>query len=225
MRKDVYGNILTFSQSPESRNLNPEQRRYVDKALRDGKRNGLLISEDKLEEFKMIKKKISELKLSFGKCLSEDSSHFFTKEENLDGVSRDVIDSMEKDETGKRKVTVKYPHLYPVMEYCKNPETRFILMKTYQSRCVQENTPRIEELIAARHRHAIILGYPTHAAFVLEERMAKNPETVRQFLEDLTVKFKVLWNKEKAIMVDLKESEAKELGFEFNGKLAMEDKW
>ena len=132
---------------------------------------------------------------------------------------------MEKDDDGKRKVTREYPHYFPVMQYCKNPQTRYTMLKTFQSRCVEENTPIIEELISLRHRHANILGYPTHAAFVLEERMAKNPETVRKFLEDLTSKFKVLWNDEKEVLLKLKELEAEELELESNGELALEDKW
>ena len=69
------------------------------------------------------------------------------------------------------------------------------------------------------------VGYPTHAAFVLEEKMAKNPETVEKFLSDLSAKLQVLWKKEKAKMLKLKAAEAEEFGFEFDGKIAKEDFW
>ena len=55
--------------------------------------------------------------------------------------------------------------------------------------------------------------------------MAKNPETVRKFLGDMTSKFKVLWNEEREVLLKLKELEAEELELESNGKLALEDKW
>ena len=55
--------------------------------------------------------------------------------------------------------------------------------------------------------------------------MAKTPETVTQFLADLSSKLKVLWNSEKETMLELKKAEAKELGFTFDGKIRKEDFW
>merc|ERR1711892_72473 len=225
LRKDVFQNIKAFSETEEAKTLNYEQKRYVEETLRDGKRNGLLLSGDKLEEFKTNKKRISELGIDFRKCLSEDTSHFYADEKDLNGVPQDVIESMDKDENGKRKVTTKYPHYHPVIKNCKNPQTRYIMEKTYQSRCVKENTPRIEELVSLRQKQADILGYPTHAAFVQEVKMAKNPEAVKKFLTDLSSKLQVLWTREKEIMLDLKKSESEELGIEFDGKIAKEDFW
>jgi len=132
---------------------------------------------------------------------------------------------MEKDEEGRRKVTTKYPHYHPVIKNCKNPETRFKMEKLQQSRCVKENTPRIEELITLRHKKANLLGYPTHAAFVLEKKMAKTPENVKNFVTDLSTKLKALWVKEKQVFLDLKAAEAKELGFEFDNTINKEDFW
>ena len=71
----------------------------------------------------------------------------------------------------------------------------------------------------------IISGYPTHAAFVLEEKMAKSPENVEKFLADLSSKLQVLWKREKETMLGLKEAESEDLGFYFDGTLAKEDFW
>jgi len=223
LRKDVYENIKAFNKTEEAKSLNYEQKRYLDVALRNGKRNGLLLSGDELEEFKKKKKKVSEIEIDFRKCLSEDNSHFYAEEKDLEGVPQDVIESMEKDESGKYKVTTKGPHYSPVIKYCKNPQTRYIMESTYQSRCMEENTPRVEEMIALRQRNAELLGYPNHAAFVQEIRMAKKPETVEKFLNDLITKLQILWKREKESWLKLKKIEAEELGFEFNGKIAMED--
>merc|ERR1712106_989751 len=225
LRKDVFFNVKAFSETEEADNLNYEQKRYVAETVRDGKRNGLLLGKDDLEEYKKNKKRISVLGIDYRKCLSEDTSHFYADEKDLAGVPEDVIESMEKDESGKRKVTTKYPHYHPVIKNCKNPETRHLMEKTYQTRCVAENTPRIEELIALRQRQATLLGYPTHASFVLEEKMAKTPENVEKFLADLSSKLQVLWKKEKKVMLDMKEKEAKESGFDFDGTIAKEDFW
>ena len=76
LRKDVFSNIKAFSETEEAANLNYEQKRYVEEKLKVGKRNGLLLGKEDLEEFKEKKKRISELGIDFKRCLSEDKSHF-----------------------------------------------------------------------------------------------------------------------------------------------------
>ena len=55
--------------------------------------------------------------------------------------------------------------------------------------------------------------------------MAKNPANVKKFLLDLKYKLQNLWASEKQNMLKLKESEAGEFGFEFDGKINKEDFW
>ena len=89
--------------------------------------------------------------------MSEDKSHFYAKEKDLAGVPKDIVKSMETHKSGKRKVTTKY-HYEPVIKNCKNPQTRHIMEKTYQTKCVAENTPIIEELVALRQSQATLLS-------------------------------------------------------------------
>ena len=159
LRKDVFENVKAFAQTEEAENLNYEEKRYLKQYLRDGKRNGLEVPEAKLEDFKALKNKVSDLEIEFRKCLSEDTSHMYLDEEDLDGVPDDVVQSMETNEIGQRKVTTKYPHYNPISKYAKNPKTRFEMEKIYQSRCVEENTPRIEEMVKLRHKKAVMLGW------------------------------------------------------------------
>lgn len=72
---------------------------------------------------------------------------------------------------------------------------------------MEENTPILEELITLRQKQAELLGYMNHAAYVLEERMAKNPENVSQFLTELAAKLQPLWEKERVDMLNLKKEE------------------
>ena len=61
---------------------------------------------------------------------------------------------------------MKYPHFFPVSRKCKVPETRKKLEIAYQSRCLEENTKILEELIELRQEQAEMLGYESHAHYI-----------------------------------------------------------
>ena len=71
----------------------------------------------------------------------------------------------------------------------------------------------------------LISGYPTHAAYRTETRMAKNPETVKKFLKELKDKLQKLWSKENVKYLELKKAESEEMGIEFDGRINKEDFW
>jgi thimet oligopeptidase len=105
------------------------------------------------------------------------------------------------------KVTLKYPDYIPVMERCSVAATRAKLEAAFNSRCKDANTSILEELISVRHQKALLMGYPTHAAFVTEDRMSKTPEKVAAFLGDLGTKLKPLLQSDLRELEKLKQAE------------------
>ena len=95
----------------------------------------------------------------------------------------------------------------------------------FQTRCVNENTPIIEELVKLKQEQATILGYKNHAAYKLEVKMAKNEQAVTSFLSELASGLQQLWRSEKEILLALKKEEMKELGLPFTGRINKEDFW
>jgi len=77
----------------------------------------------------------------------------------------------------------------------------------FNSRCLKENSEILEKLVTLREEHAKVLGYPTHAAFMQEILMAKNPTTVENFLKNLVEKVTPRWVQEKEEMLQLKKKE------------------
>ena len=88
---------------------------------------------------------------------------------------------------------------------------------------MEENTKILEEIVTLRQKQAELLSYENHAAYIQRARMAKDPGTVKQFLNDHGAKMVPLWKEEQGVMMRMKEEEAKELGFEFDGKLKFWD--
>lgn len=219
MRKDVFANICLFKEKVGLEGLTHEQKRFVEKEIIDGKRNGLHLDDAQREEIKALKNKIADLGTDFKSNLNEDTSFVELTEAELSGVPEDLIKTLEKTESGKLKLTMQYPHFFPVTRKCNIPETRRRVEQVYQSRCLEANTKILEQLISLRHELAQKLGYKNHAAYVQELRMAKTPENVAKFNADLAQKLQPIWKKELQEMLELKEADAKKHGYEFNGRL------
>src|SRR5690606_29181061 len=97
-------------------------------------------------------------------------------------------------------ITLDYPSYIPFMKYAENRELRKELSIAFGSKGFHndelDNQENIVKIVSLRHERANLLGYPTHAHFVLEERMAENPEKVMDFLNELLQKAKPAAEKE-----------------------------
>uniref|UniRef100_A0A8C1ZZN8 Thimet oligopeptidase n=1 Tax=Cyprinus carpio TaxID=7962 RepID=A0A8C1ZZN8_CYPCA len=219
MREDVYQRIVALEEKLSDESLTPEAKRYMERLIKLGKRNGLHLPKDTQEEIKKIKKKMSTLCIDFNKHLNEDTTCLHFSREELGGLPEDFLNSLEKDESGKLKLTLKYPHYFPTMKKCFVPETRKKLEEAFHSRCKQENSAILKELVELRSQKSSLLGFSTHADFVLEMNMAKTSKTVAAFLEDLAHKLKPLGEQERAVILKLKEQESQKRNLPFTGEL------
>ncbi len=180
MRKDIFDLVVAFEKSGKMDGLTAEQRRFVEKEIVHGRRNGLHLDQAKRDEITKVKKRISELGTQFSSNLSEDTTSLLFTRDELAGVPEDLVNSFEK-EGDKLKVTTKYPHYFPVSRKCRVPETRRKLNAAFHSKCLKENTPILEELITLRQQQAELLGYATHADYIHEVRV----EQIRRFVKHL----------------------------------------
>ncbi|XP_067244627.1 thimet oligopeptidase [Chanodichthys erythropterus] len=219
MREDVYQRIVALEEKLSDESLTPEAKRYMERLIKLGKRNGLHLSKEMQEEIKKIKKKMSTLCIDFNKHLNEDTTCLYFSREELGGLPEDFLNSLEKDESGKLKLTLKYPHYFPTMKKCFVPETRKKLEEAFNSRCKEENSAILKELIELRSKKSSLLGFSTHADFVLEMNMAKASKKVATFLEDLARKLKPLGEEERAVILKLKEQESQKRNLPFTGEL------
>jgi thimet oligopeptidase len=214
MRVDVYQRVKKVQ---ETMNFNDEKtylkKRLVDKWIQSFERQGLDKDKETRTKIEKILKEISNLAIEFDKNLGEENTNLeFTKEE-LSGMKDDFLKSLEfSEDTNKYTVTLKYPHIVPISEQCWVPETRKIVKTAFDSRCIDTNTDIIEKMIVLRDELAEIMGFSTTADYVLDVRMAKNHETVINFLEDLNKKLDPLAEKEMKNFLDLKRKDHEKHG-------------
>ncbi|KAI1177895.1 peptidase family M3 [Nemania sp. FL0916] len=228
MREDIYALVESAfkSQKTNEPHLDPESLRLLEKERKGYIRNGLgLPKGPQRDRFKEIKKRLSQIGIQFQKTLNEeDGGLWFTKEE-LDGVPDDVIGGLEKgtgENEGKVKLSFKYPDLFPALKFAKNPETRKKVFIANENKC-NENVPLFKEAILLRDEAARMLGYANHAAFRIEDKMAKTPETVNTFLSDLRTKLAPGGVTEQAHLRELKKKDEEARGIKFDGTFYLWD--
>lgn len=202
-REDVYLRVRAYEQKQED--LSPLKARLLRKTLLTYTRNGLALPLEKREQLKAIRKEISDLCIEFQKNLNEDTTKLFFTAEELDGLPDSFLSGLSKSDDGKYIVTLKYPDLFPVLNWAKNPNTRRQMVEANGKKAMEANVPLLERVLLLRREAAHLLGYPNHASFILEERMAKTHETVISFLADLRAKLVPAADRELAVFRELKK--------------------
>lgn len=224
MREDVFKLVDAALKKGES--LDPESRRLLEKEHKDYIRNGLgLPAGEKRDRFKEIKKRLSQISIEFQKNLNEENGGIWFTREQLDGVPEDVLGELKKGEgenEGKLRLTFKYPDLFPTMKYAKNADVRKQVMIANENKCNQ-NAPLFRESIVLRDEAARLLGYPNHAAFRIEDKMAKTPQTVDTFLGDLRTRLAGGGQKEINELLALKKADYEARGESFDGRYYLWD--
>ncbi len=192
-----------------SKNLNAEQARLQEEYLSQFRRNGLELSAEKRKIYIEKKKKLVLLESEFNNNLAKEKDFLEVTKAQLDGVPESYIEGLEKTPQGTYKITLDYPHYYPFMDSAKDSSVRKALQFKFDSRGGVRNRTLLEEAIKLRSELAILLGYQTHSAFVLERRMASEPKKVQSFLKDLAAKLKA---KGEENLKELLEEKRKEEG-------------
>ncbi|KIJ48214.1 hypothetical protein M422DRAFT_59454 [Sphaerobolus stellatus SS14] len=231
MRLDVFEAMKGAAEDIEKNGaqLDPEQKRLVEKMLLDGRRAGLDLPEDKRIELTNLRKELSQTALEFSKNFNEENGHVAFMLEELDGVPSDVLSGYVKHPAEGNTpelyaVTFKTPDIIPVFKFASNPETRRRALSTFEDR-LAINEPLLRNGLALRRKIASLLGYKTWADYVTEVVMAKNADNVFKFLNDVLVRLKPIGMKDRDALLALKKAEHEEKGYSFDNELYWSDYW
>jgi len=209
LNADLFAKVKAVYDQKESLNLNAEQTTLLDKKYKSFSRNGANLPEDKKNQLREIDKELSKLSLQFGENVLAETNNFelhLTDPKELSGLPEGTIEAARLLAKNQEKegwiFTLDHPSYIPFMTYADNRELRKKMAIAFGAKAFQNNEFNNEEnvlkIAKLRHERANLLGYKTHAHFVLEERMAESPEKVFSFLNDLLAKAKPAAQKEFA---------------------------
>ena len=204
LNKDLFKRVEAIWQDRENINLTSEQLKLLGDTRKQFVRSGALMNETQKKKISEINSEISALSTLFGQNLLAETNGFelILSESDLEGLSENIIaaaseaasQKMDKAETAdeKQKYKDKYlftPHrssMYPFLTESTRRDLREILYKSYVMRGDNNNETDNKQIAAKiaklRAERAKIMGYKTHAHFVLEENMLKTPNEVYELL-------------------------------------------
>lgn len=201
LNPDLFARVKTVYEQRDKLNLNPEQTTLLDKKYKSFSRNGANLPEDKKNQLREIDKELSKLSLQFGENVLAETQAYqlhITDKSDLAGLSEGTIEAAHSLAKSQEKegwiFTLDYPSYVPFVTYADNRELRKKMAIAFGAKGFQNNEFDNQEIVLKiaklRFDRAQVLGYATHAHFVLEERMAESPEKVKTFSNDLLEKAK-----------------------------------
>ena len=116
----------------------------------------MMYPKEKREQIKTLLTQISDLERDSSNNINNDMTKCEFEEKDLVGLPDPIVQKLEKvpEKDGFRYVSMQYPEVVPALMLCQNEETRRQISLAYGSRCVDENIPKLEELVAKRHEVA-----------------------------------------------------------------------
>ena len=207
LNEDLFNRVEEIWNNRESIDLNKEQQKLLKDTRKQFVRSGALLDDSQKDQITKINSKISELSTEFGQNLLAETNGFelILNKSDLDGLSDGVVSAAYElatqnmdntdSEEAKEKYKDKYvftPHrtsMYPFLTESTRRDLREKLYNSYVMRGDNNNetdNKKIAVQIAKlRAERANIMGYKSHAHFVLDENMLKTPEEVYDLLIQL----------------------------------------
>lgn len=194
LNEKLFKRVKAVYDKQNSMELTPEQARLLEVTYKNFVRGGANIPADQQKRFREINERLSVLTLKFGNNVLKATNDYklvVDNVEDLKGMPQSQLDAAlemgnaDPSTKGKYVFTVQVPSMEPFLMNCENRELRKELWTAYSTRCTSgasDNTKVIDEIVNLRLERAKMFGFPSHAAYVLDDCMAKTPEAADSLL-------------------------------------------
>ncbi len=194
MNPELFAKIKAVYDNRADKGYTAEELRLLEETYKMFVRGGANVPADKQERFREINRQLSILTLKFGNNVLKATNNYKLVVDDaarLEGMPEDqlaaALEAGNADEAtkGKYVFTIHLPSMEPFLMNCKDRELRHELWTAYSTRCTSgenDNTGIIDSILNLRLERANILGYNSHAAYTLDDCMAKTPEAAFDLL-------------------------------------------
>ncbi|MFN4298693.1 MAG: M3 family metallopeptidase [Thermaurantimonas sp.] len=195
LNERLFARIRAVYQNTDQDALTPEQRMLLRKTYRAFTRNGALLDDEKKKQLRQIDQQLAVLTQKFAQNVLADTNAFelWLLESDLEGLPDFLREAAKEAAIQKGKpdlwlITLQADNYIPFMTYSARRDLRERLFRAYGARAYHtehDNSDIVCQIADLRLRRAQLLGFESHAHFVLVERMAGTPERVWKFLDFL----------------------------------------
>ncbi|MCL4116231.1 UNVERIFIED_CONTAM: hypothetical protein GTU68_056656 [Idotea baltica] len=207
LNEELFKRVKSVFDDTKNLDLSAEQKTLLEKQYKGFARNGANLKDADKTKLREIDAKLSKLSLQFGENVLAETNAFemhLTDEKDVAGLPESVKEAASQQAKEQEKegyiFTLQYPSYIPFLTYADNRELRKEMAIAAGKKAFQDNKfnneKNVLEIVNLRQERANLLGYKTHAHFVLEERMAVSPEKVIEFSNNLLTKAKPAAKKE-----------------------------
>ena len=201
--KKLYEIVLEYKKNKKEK-LKKDEEKFLNDTIFDFERMGFGLKGEKEKKLLKILKELSKLELKFSSNIAEYQDFIEIEEEDLKDLPENFRNSLKKEKNGKYKISIEYTQMLPFIENSTNQEKRKELIIKASKKGGQKNLDLLVKILDLRKEKAKLLGYKNHAEFVLAGRMAKKPEVVEKFENDLVKKIRKKAKEEMKELVDFK---------------------
>lgn len=193
LNEPLFARVKAVHESAEG--LEPDQARLLEKTWKSFVRSGANLGAEDKETYSKLSEQLSLLTLQYGKNVLAATNAFtlnLTDEADLEGlpdfVREAAVETAKSKEMEGWAFDLSAPSYGAFMKYSTRRDLRQKMWMAYNTRATEGENSNIElcrQIAELRQKIANILGYETYADYALEERMAKNPQTVNEFIQKL----------------------------------------
>ena len=206
LNAELWGAIKEAAETPVSRELSGVYKRHLDKTVQEFVRAGADLSEKDKARVEEINIELSKLSQKFSENVLDATNAFellVTDEAELAGLPESALKLAKASAEAKGqegwRLTLQFPSYYPVLTYAENRALRETMYRAYTSRAGSgefSNRELIVQILELRGERAALLGFETHADYVLEPRMVSTGNEALTFVQDLAERTRPYWNDE-----------------------------
>ena len=197
----IFSKIKACYDTRFEQDLSSEELMIIEKTYKSFVRSGALLADSEKQRMRELDEKLAKLTLTFSQNVLKATNEYLleiTDKSELNGLPDSFIEASaelaeKKGKQGSWCISLDAPMIIPVLTYAKNRDLRKKVFLANSSKAFNDkydNQENLKEILKLRTERAKILGFNTHADYVLEERMAMSPKKVMDFLEELFIKAK-----------------------------------